>query len=1569
VPFVLAIGTDTVLSSISRNVKIIGVSSICKARATSEQAENLPDYPAHSIAVTGMSCKLPGADSPDEFWQLLLKGTSMVEQVPLERWPETVSSRGNKKKEDFWGNFMQDVDAFDHQFFNKSSREAASMDPQQRLLLQGAYEAMESAGYFFCSPTSRSHDIGCYLGLCAVEYDTNVGFHSPNAFSTTGTLRAFLSGKISHFFGWTGPSLTFDTACSSSAVAIHTACRALQADECTQALAGGVSLFTSPYFYENLSASHFLSPTGASKPFDAKADGYCRGEGFGLVVLKKLSAAVADGDDILAVIGGSAVNQNDSCVPITVPNASSQETLYRKAAQQAGITPHQVSFVESHGTGTPVGDPIEMESIRHAFGGPHRRSVLAVSSVKGNIGHLEGASGVAGLIKAILQLEHRTAVRQASFQSLNPRIPPLGPDHITVPTSTLRLPDSLLTACVNNYGAAGSNCTLMIAQPPRTSEPATELSSLSKYPILIAANSEASVEKYCKALRESLQHWPDKKSLISNISFHLARRHNGSLPYIYTTAVSNTESLKAQLTRQLSGSPSLIEQRPSRPSMILVCGGQVRKHVGLSQQLWEQVALLRMHLDACDEILRSMGYPGIYPAIFQSEPIADVVVLHSTLFALQYASAKAWIDCGLAIDAIIGHSLGQLTALSVSGILSLEDGLKFVAGRASLIKTHWGLEAGSMILVEADLETLSSMRHSLEIACYNGPSSHVLVGDKASVNDFEELVSQMRLKAKTLQVTNGFHSKFTEPLIAPLWKLASSLRFHKPAIPIETCSDGSSWLDPTASCLAEHTRKPVFFGQAVQRLASARGICTWLEAGSESGVTNMARHALDSSKIKEHSFLHMSLSEPSAVDAIVDNTIQLWKIGHTPQFWAFHRLQKNQYYPMRVPSYQWEKNKHWLELLPPPPAAGHSPAPPAPEPEARRLVRQIEQRNEDVVFTIDPQCDEYRGFVSGHVIAGSPLCPGTLYMEIVTRACKMLVPWEPAPLLAFSQLQIGSPLGMAADLDITMILRARHKRSWEFNVMSCTRDTERSTTVSHMSGIIELQMDAEAVEREFSRYERLIRPENVEKMYEDADSESVRGPMLYQVFSRVVQYSSPYRGLKSVAAKMGHIVGTVVSSPELVSDTVLAHPAIVDSWMQVAGIHANGIRPCPEDEVYVFTKLERIQFGPEFKKPSSTSSSSWIIFSNLVPNGPRELLNDIFVFDANSKCLVVLILGAQFNNVRLSTLQKVLSRLNAETQETRQIPNHNPQTKVSTPFSSATVAQRPILPVSEPNVSRSGPDVARDYVFNNVCACLERVAEIPCLDTNGNASMDDLGIDSLMVMEVISELSSHFNIELSVKDVEHLTTLDSLVSYLLNKGCGAQGRLAPSSDAATTAILQSSSPFGDVSDSTANTGISTPSDSHDSPQIQQLASVLQEILDMPSAPSGNVNLAHLGLDSLQAIELANEIKNLFSVSIDLQQLDDTTTFQDLARLAGLGQSRLQNSAGSSDMASDYPDSQRRHSAVVSEKDSHLSKRASIPLETVTWKQVDGLELCADIYYPSPEAKDTVRSKRPVGRWN
>jgi len=314
-------------------------------------AENsAPGYPKDAIAIIGMAGRFPGADNVEEYWDLLTAGKIMFGNAPEDRFGPSART---VKGQPFWGNFLKNIEDFDHSFFKRSPREVVSTDPQQRLLLELAYESLESSGYF--ATPSRTQDVGVYIGGSCADYDFNVAAHPATAYSAVGTLRSFMSGKLSHFFGWYGPSIVVDTACSASAVAIHSASTALRTGQCSMALAGGVNMMTAPYFYENFAAARFLTPTGGSKSFSADADGYCRGEGGGMVVLKTLADALRDDDNILGVIGGIALNQNDNCVPITVPHPVSQGNLYEQVVRLAGVRTGDVSFVEAHGTGTPVG--------------------------------------------------------------------------------------------------------------------------------------------------------------------------------------------------------------------------------------------------------------------------------------------------------------------------------------------------------------------------------------------------------------------------------------------------------------------------------------------------------------------------------------------------------------------------------------------------------------------------------------------------------------------------------------------------------------------------------------------------------------------------------------------------------------------------------------------------------------------------------------------------------------------------------------------------------------------------------------------------------------------------------------------------------------------------------------------------------------------------------------------------------------------------------------------------------------------------------------------------------------
>jgi acyl transferase domain-containing protein/SAM-dependent methyltransferase len=1512
--FILSIGTDAVPQSISKRFPVAKIATIVPKDTDVSKlvpSDIKPDpkkpfYPDHAIAVIGMACKFPGADSIDEFWRILTEGKSMLEQMPKERFTIDDLPRANGNLH-FWGNFVRDVDAFDHKFFKKSAREAASMDPQQRILLQTAYVALESSGYF--SDPSRPRDIGCYLGSCSTDYDSNVASHPPTAYSTTGTLRAFLSGKISHYFGWSGPSLVFDTACSSSAVAIHTACKALQMGECSQAMAGGVTLLSAPYLYENLSAAHFLSPSGATKPFDASADGYCRGEGAGLVVLKKLSDARADNDNILGVIAGSAINQNSNCVSITVPHSPSQGNLYQRVAIQAGITPHELTFVEAHGTGTPVGDPIEMESIREVFGGPRRDAPLFVSSVKGNIGHLEGASGVAALIKALLQMEYRTACTQASFKRLNPKIPALEPDGLSIPTSNHPLSGDVLTSCVNNYGAAGSNAAMILVEAPRKqkSSPqdfALDLSSRpSKYPIQLAAASTASLLAYCASLdefcRRSLSSHDSgrQEQLLPNLAFSLARRQNQELAHVLTLTATNAIDLQIQL-RQQTSSINTIKQRPKELPVVLCFGGQISECVDLSKRLWLQSSLLRFHLDRCDENLRSMGYPGLYPGIFQPEPVTDVVALQSMVFALQYASAQSWLDSGLKVDALVGHSLGQITAMCVSGMLSLRDGLKLIAGRASLMREHWGSEPGTMIAVEADQQTVDDLiqtatatntRYRYEIACYNGPTSHVVVSDKASADELEAKIVKRVMRYKRLNVTYGFHSRFTQAFLPHLEKLASSLVFRDAQIPLETCTDEISWSKPTAKLIAAHTRDPVFFGQAVERLQSRLGACTWVEAGSDSSIIGMVRRALGNSHKESNNFLPAQLNKQGSLELLVDNTLNLWNCGHRVQFWNFHRLQTLEYDVLRVPSYNFEKPKHWLELNTAPPAdqnttafISHSDGA-ASMPLPTVFIRFLGADSQGHHFEIDSRSEEYQTLVTGHVMLGSAQSPMTLYVELASRAARLVGEVEANCLLSVQNLEIHSPLGLAADRNINIHLQ-RLPDSWTFIVTSKARSStepKHATAVDHATGVVCLQPVDRNLQAEFARYERLASHDKIAAVLNDTQSECIQGAMVYKVFSQVMDYSECYQGLRSIASRTGQIVGKVLPPkhiPNSIRDST-DHPHLLDNFTQVACLHANCVYEHADDEVFWLTRVDRIQLGPDFKPHSQ---ASWDVLAFTSTDG-GEVTNDIFVYDSVTERLALHILGARLIKFSRTSLIDLFSNGNGASAAIITSAKKTHGTEIAPPITNKR--QNPISPVaSQPHAKPSQPAKnPKAAIHEDIALLLERIADVPRDQVEGKASFDDLGVDSLMMIEVINEISTLYHVDLPIEDLEELTDFNSLVEYLHRRGC--TGISQSDRNGSSYALSSDGALSGSTPTSSASSAITTPSPTPSGSGVsQKLAKLVVEHLEMETELTLTTNLADHGLDSLLCIELASDIKKIFSVEIDMENLDHESTFGDLLNM-------------------------------------------------------------------------------------
>jgi acyl carrier protein len=1193
-------------------------------------------------------------------------------------------------------------------------------------------------------------------------------------------------------------------------------------------------------------------------------------------------------------------------VPITVPYSASQISLYEKVSKLANINPWEVSYVEAHGTGTPVGDPIECESIRQVFGSPKRKSVLHLGSIKANIGHTESTSGVAGLIKVLLMMQHREIPPQANFVSLNSKIRPLETDHMAISQSSKEWNDQFLAACVNNYGAAGSNAAMIVCQAPSSGASHNvplAIKSLqdtqdTRYPIYISAHSAQSLTSYCHKLLEEvnkIDKKPQKQAILSSLAFNLSRKKNRSHNYLFTTVVSSLPELRKRLEEALSATTPFYTQVKTKPlPVVLVFGGQIGNSVGLPLEIYKSSSRLRYHLESCDASLRRLGYPTLFPGIFERESIEDVVSLHSMLFAVQYSFAKTWMDCGLKIDAILGHSFGQLTALCVCGSLSLEQGLKLVAGRATLMKSHWGPERGSMISLEAPRECISKIveitnqqgsNYKVEVACYNGPYSHVLVGSHDSINYVEELVTSKQeslqvTKWKKLSVPYGFHSRFTEPLLPELLNLARSLDFTKPSVSLETCSNQQSWNEITADLVADHTRSPVHFDQAVDRLSKQLGSCTWVEAGMNSSVTSMIRHILSQSQDSEDNYHPINIGASDALGSLAKASIQLWNHSQIVHFWPFHHTQAHQYDFIDLPAYQFEKTRHWIEWID---HANSSTLPLVTRPkqiEPAVFMSIVEKKYSKTRFRFDPRFDQYRLFVQGHRVLDQPLCPAPLYFELATRAIQSLLDDPSQTLISLETLEIKAPLGLATDrflyLTLEQVPGAHH--SWSFEFSSESREDEKPTSSQHASGKVILQNpEATSLINEFQRYERLISLDRTQFLSNDPDTESIQGSLIYKVFEKVVHYDPYYKGVRRVFAKGHEITGQVrlTKNENENFQTTSTNPLLIDNFIQVSGLHVNSLYDCGEDDVYVCTKVDRVQPTPEFKNLNSTTQS-WTVYSSFSILSEREVINDIFVFDNSSKALVTYMLGARFTRVAMRSLAKVLATANLPYSSRKS----STSSQVTTIPTSRTFSDHSApIPVPTEVIETAAATTSQNFSIA-VRSFLARVIDIDIKEITDDSTPDDLGIDSLMITELLSEIQTVFGITIPMDDFVTLTTVKKLQDYIQSKVKKDFQHNVPSSsfDVDSPDISSDSDSEGETT-ATSATGSITPDD------VQvKLMNLLQSHLEIDTVINLKDNLADCGLDSLICMELVSDIEKEFGRRIDPTLLTNDSNFGDLYHL-------------------------------------------------------------------------------------
>ncbi|WNG38298.1 SDR family NAD(P)-dependent oxidoreductase [Archangium violaceum] len=800
------------------------------------------------IAIIGMGCRFPGgADTPEAYWELLASGREVIRREPSSRrvGPDTGAPR--------WAGYLEDVSGFDAEFFGISPREAASMDPRQRLLLEVAWEALEHAG----QDPERLVDTstGVFVGLTGDDYAKLLPSEPEliDAYFGTGNGHCFPPGRVSYTLGLQGPSLAVDTACSSSLVALHLACQSLRNGECSVALAGGVNLVLDPSVTETLVRMQALSPNGRCSAFDARANGFVRGEGCGLVVLKRLSDARAQGDSILAVIRGSAVNQDGRSQGLTAPNMLAQQALLRQALTNAKVEPSALGYVEAHGTGTPLGDPIEVEALTEVLGRPRPDgSRCALGSVKTNMGHLEAAAGIAGLMKVVLALQHEAIPKHLNFSRLNPRIRLEGTPFF-IPTELLPWKRSAAPrlAGVSAFGMSGTNAHVILEEAPLPATPASTPAPRPAHLLTLSARNEEALLVMARRQAEYLAAHPELDAADVCFTTNTSRTR---MPHRLTVVGGSTQALATSLSTFASG--TRLEQVSSGkaghtpPKVAFLFTGQGAQFAGMGRRLYETSEVFRDALERCAARLKPRMdlLSVLYPKDGAPSLIDQTAYSQPALFALEYALAELWRSWGVVPDAVMGHSVGEFAAACVAGILSMEDALDLIAERGRLMQAlPSGGVMATVFATEAQVAPLlAPYRDRASIAAYNAPGQLTLSGAAEAVERITSALEAQGLATRKLNVSHAFHSPLLEPMLEALEAKAARMVRAPGQLPLISNVTGR----PVGSnelgapgYWRRHAREPVRFQAGMESLRSL-GIDTFVEVGPHTTLLGLAKSCL-----------------------------------------------------------------------------------------------------------------------------------------------------------------------------------------------------------------------------------------------------------------------------------------------------------------------------------------------------------------------------------------------------------------------------------------------------------------------------------------------------------------------------------------------------------------------------------------------------------------------------------------------------------------------------------------------------------------------------------------------------
>lgn len=1216
------------------------------------------------VAVIGMACRYPGANSPAELWQLLRGGVDAVREIPADRWDverfydENANAPG--KMNTRWGGFLDQIDRFDAHFFKVSPREAPHLDPQQRLLMEVTWEALEDAGQV--PGKLAGTQTGVFVGIMGNDYG-DTPMNDPqlvNFYTFPGIARCIAANRLSHFFDFRGPSMAIDTACSSSLVAAHLACRSLWSGESTLAVAGGVNLILSPEGTIWYAKAGLLARDGRCKTFDSRADGLVRGEGAGVVVLKLLSRALADGDPVHAVIKGGAVNQDGRSNGLTAPNRWAQESLIREACAQAGVSPGQVAYVEAHGTGTALGDPIEAQALGAVLAAERPPGdFCAVGSIKSNIGHLEAAAGIAGLMKVVLMLKHLELPPSLHFRQPNPHIP-FAQLPLRVQQSLSPWPERMTPplAGVSSFGFGGTNAHLIVGEAPaKESAHGVERETSSERPELLPIS--ARTPDALRALAQAYQRFMrDEAAAVSLRDLcHTAALRRTHHEHRLTLAGNSHEDFAARLRDFLEGTPhpSISAGRVThtrRAKLAFVFAGQGPQWWAMGRQLLRDESVFREALERCDEAFARVAEWSLLEELnagAERTRMAETQVAQPCLFALQVGLAALWRAWGVEPAAVVGHSVGEVAAAHVAGALSLEDAARVVFHRSRLMQraTGKGRMAAAALQPEEAARFIAAYDGRLSVAAHNAPRSCVLSGESDALGEVVQALRREGIQVQELRVDYAFHSRQMKEFGDELYDSLAGVEARRARLPIFSTLSGAACegTEFGAGYWSRQLQEAVLFAPAVQAML-AGGYNTFVELSPHPVLVGALDECAGERRGETAALASLRRGED-------ERGVMLKSAGrlHTLGFpLAWEALQAVDGRCVSLPAYQWQRERFWLKeqetrndrrprhVADEPHAATRQSLVP---PLGRCMASAAEPGTYQWEFELDPST---LPLLAEHRVRETVVVPAAAFVEMALSGAAVL---SGGALLDAFDVRFEQALALGEGRPprrLQLVVKREPENAFVFQIFSREDgDDLRSPWTPHARGRM-------CAREETGEERRRVEPEEVRARCEEV----VAGEDFYREMGRRgLVYSPSFQGVKQVWRRAGEAVAHVSLDAAGADDGARAgvHPLLLDNCLQVIACALPPQAGAAEGVTYLPVGVERVRFGR--RQPDAGAAWSYASIQAPVEESPEVITADAMLLGQSGE-VVVELRGVRLQRVR-GSFQTEAARARHSAEEPRRV--------------------------------------------------------------------------------------------------------------------------------------------------------------------------------------------------------------------------------------------------------------------------------------------------------------------------